>query len=47
MLVKLCLILQEHVAQRAQEQAGQAGSAMSEAVAEISIAGNPFLPSVE
>ena len=47
MLVRLCMILQEHVAQRAQEQAEQAGSAMSEAVAEISIAGNPFLTSAE
>lgn len=47
MLVKICDLLQSHVAQRAREQAAQAGLAMHEAIAEISIAGNPFLTSAE
>jgi hypothetical protein len=47
MLVKICNLLQSHVAQRAQEQALQAGKAMQEAAAEIELAGNPFLASDE
>ena len=47
MLVKICTILQSHVAQRAHEQAAQAGKAMSETVAELEMAGNPFLTSQE